>query len=284
MSTRERGRGGAAEIVLDVGEAGGKAGGVEPTTSVVEMDVVGGVIVAAQSGKGGAVEAERRMIGVKRTHASAASCSGDYGAVVLGRSWGEPWIQSSRLVSPRKEGAAGVERDDYELRSVLSRGAREQSSSGVTGSEVGGGGVMRVGRSASASCSVASSDHHGAFATSDTTRALLTPFYRPSNPGFAKPMPVIHRIPSPFAPPFRHHSHFWPFLTFDLASVCVGALVGRSAPVPLEEGAHCHGRGRTGAHHPPQGGFSSGVLQSSLERSVWSFLFLNNQCRLQFFF
>lgn len=158
----------------------------------VEMDVVGGVIVAAQSGKagggGGAGEVgERGMIGMKR--GASGSCSGDYGALALGGSWDSQW---NRRVSHRKEGGAGVERDGYELRSVLSCGAGGSKASNVSSSSSAG--LGRLVRSSSASCSLGFGDY-GAFSASENTRALLAPLYRPTpNPVFVKPLPVLELV------------------------------------------------------------------------------------------
>jgi hypothetical protein len=131
------------------------------------MDVVGGVIVAAQSGKGaggggGYGEGETRgLIGVKR---AGGSCSADYG-------WDSPWIRPRR-VSPRRE---GLGREDYELRSVLKRTVDDTRSSSSSARP--------------ASFTSLGFGDHGAF--SDGTQALLAPFYRPTNPVLTKPMPVV---------------------------------------------------------------------------------------------
>ena len=202
----------------------------------IAMDVVGGVIVAAPSGKGGGGGSRdedgggggvrgsggaRALMcsGMKRTRSGCLCLPGDHygaasgGTFVAGSCSVASWEGSggsrhhlwNRRVSPRRgtEGSAAAaplherdERDDHELRSVLSC---PKTTTVSLSPPVGG---ARLGRSASWG------DHHhtpSSFGTSDTTRALLAPFYRPANPVFVKPQPVPLQLQDTIAIQFYCH-------------------------------------------------------------------------------
>lgn len=134
------------------------------------MDVVGGVIVAAQSKTTESSEDRARMTttGVKRGHYYNYCSGGDYhcnDAATAGamRAWGEaePWNLHRRMKAARESG------EDYELRSVSSCATGSCSSSSTS---IGG----RLVRSATIS-TVTSFD-----GDAPGTRALL-PFNRPAN-------------------------------------------------------------------------------------------------------